>query len=166
MLLRPAVVSDVPVILALIRELASYEHAADQVVATAADLVRDGFGERARFHVLLADDDGTAAGFAFYFFTYSTWEGRPVLHLEDLFVDPRFRRTGIGRELMQALAKIAVDEGCSRFQWQVLDWNTDAIAFYGRLGARVQPEWQVVRLEGAALRSFSAGGASNLKPRG
>jgi GNAT superfamily N-acetyltransferase len=155
MRIRPAVRDDVPLILDLIRELAEYERAPDAVHATLEDLVRDGFGDRPAFHVLIADDDEGPAGFAFYFFTYSTWEGRSVLYLEDLFVRPAFRGRGIGLALMRMLASEAVTQKCARFQWQVLDWNQPAIDFYARLGADVQPEWQTVRLEGEALARAS-----------
>ncbi len=155
--LRRATAADVPVILGLIRELATYEREPDAVVATEEDLLRDGFGAQPAFHVLLADwVEGGAppvtVGFAFWFFTYSTWEGRRCLHLEDLFVKPSHRGRGAGVALMRALAREAVTAGCRRFVWQVLDWNEPAIRFYESLGARVLPEWQSVRVEGAALQ--------------
>jgi GNAT superfamily N-acetyltransferase len=155
--LRAAVAADVPWILQLVRELAAYEREPDAVVATEADLLRDGFGEAPRFRVLLADWDGEPAGFAFYFFAYSTWRGRPVLHLEDLFVRPPHRKLGIGLALMRRLARIAVAEGCARFTWQVLDWNEPALRFYASLGAEVRPTWLDVRLEGNALAKLARG---------
>src|SRR3954471_16406529 len=144
--LRPAVAADVPLILAFVRALAAYEREPDAVVATEADLLRDGFGDSPRFRVLLAHWGDEPAGFAFYFFAYSTWRGRPVLHLEDLFVPPSQRKKGIGVALMRRLARIAVDASCARFAWQVLDWNEPAIGFYRSLGAEILPEWQNVRM--------------------
>ena len=163
--LRPASADDVPAILGLIRELATYEREPEAVVATEADLRRDGFearsdGEGPAFRVLLAEwTEGEATetiGFAFWFFTYSTWEGRRCLDLEDLFVKPVHRGRGAGLALMRALAREAEASGCTRFNWQVLDWNEPAIAFYERLGARLQPAWRSVRLEGDALRALAA----------
>lgn len=156
--IRRAEASDVPTILALVRELAAYEKEPDAVVATEADLLRDGFPSAGspRFHVLLATaPDLEVVGFAFYFFTYSTWVGRPCLHLEDLFVRPAYRGRGAGLALMRELAKEAVTNHCRRFVWQVLDWNAPAIAFYEGLGAKVLPEWQSVRLEGEALAALA-----------
>lgn len=153
--LREATPADVPRILELIRALATYEREPDAVDATAHDLLRDGFGPTPRFQVLLADWEGASVGMAFYFFAYSTWRGRAVLYLEDLFVQPEHRGKGIGLALMRALAARAVAEGCPRFVWQVLDWNASAIAFYEKLGARVLREWLTVRLEGEALSRFA-----------
>lgn len=155
--LRPATSDDVPLILAFIRELAEYEREPDAAVATEEDLLRDGFGERPKFFVTIAEHAGEPAGFAFHFFTYSTWRGRPCLYLEDLFVRPRFRRNGIGLALLRHLAGVAVRERCERFVWQVLDWNTPAIAFYEGLGARPLREWITMRLEGDAIGALAAG---------
>lgn len=149
--IRPAEAADVPLILQLIRELAIYERETDAVVATEADLLRDGFGPSPRFQVLIAEHDGIAAGFAFYFFAYSTWRGRPMLYLEDLFVPVEHRKKGIGIALMRRLARLAVDASCARFAWQVLDWNEPAIGFYRSLGAEIHPQWHNVRIEGEAL---------------
>ena len=156
--LRPARPDDVPLILAFIRELAAYEREPDAAVATEEDLLRDGFGERPRFQVVLAEWEGEPAGFAFYFFTYSTWRGRPCLYLEDLFVRPAFRRNGIGLALLRELARTAVRERCDRFVWQVLDWNAPAIAFYESLGARPLREWITMRLEGPAIEAVAGPG--------
>jgi GNAT superfamily N-acetyltransferase len=156
--LRPATADDVPRILQLIRDLATYEREPEAVDATEADLLRDGFGASPRFQVLLAAWDGQVVGMAFYFFAYSTWRGRPVLYLEDLFVQPEHRGNGIGLALMRALAERAVAEKCPRFVWQVLDWNAPSIAFYEKLGAQVLREWLTVRLEGEALTRFAAAG--------
>jgi GNAT superfamily N-acetyltransferase len=158
--MRAAVAADVPVILQLVRELAAYEREPDAVVATEADLLRDGFGATPRYRVLLADWNGEAAGMAFYFFAYSTWRGRPVLYLEDLFVRPPHRKRGIGLGLMRRLARLAVDEGCARFVWQVLDWNEPALRFYESLGAEVLRTWLNVRLEGEALTLLAREGGN------
>ena len=155
--IRSAVDADVPLILKLVRALATFEREPEAVVATEADLLRDGFGSSPRFHVLLAEDEGEPAGFAFYFFAYSTWRGRPVLYLEDLFVLPEHRKKGIGLALMKALARLSVDQGCARFVWEVLDWNEPAIRFYESLGAEVLRSWLNVRLEGDALARLADG---------
>jgi GNAT superfamily N-acetyltransferase len=149
--LRPATRADVPLILQLVRELATYERAPDAVVATEADFLRDGFGHSPSFHVLLAEWNGEPAGFALYFYNWSTWLGRKGLYLEDLFVRQELRGNGIGKSLLVELARVAVREGCGRFQWQVLDWNEPALAFYRSLGAEVMSEWLTARLEGDAL---------------
>jgi GNAT superfamily N-acetyltransferase len=154
--LRRATKSDVPTILHFIRELATYERAPDAVVATEEDLLRDGFGATPYFHVLLAEWEGAAVGFAFYFFQYSTWTGSPVLYLEDLYVMPSHRQRGIGLSLMRRLAQEAVRANCKRFQWAVLDWNAPAIRFYESLGARMLPDWRTVRLDGDALASLAS----------
>ncbi len=153
--IRRAVASDVPSILRLIRALADYEKEPDAVIATEADLLRDGFGEKPAFEVLLASE-GDVIGFAFYFFSYSTWNGRCCLYLEDLFVVPEARGKGAGIALMSALSKIAIAAECRRFVWQVLDWNQPSIDFYEKLGAKVQREWLTVRLEGDALEALAA----------
>ena len=162
--IRKATREDVPAILGLVRELAAYEKEPDAVVATEADFLRDGFGERPAFEVLVAEDPasgeggaggGRVVGFAFYFFSYSTWVGRKCLYLEDLFVQPSHRGRGTGIALMRALAKVAVERDCRRFVWAVLDWNEPAIGFYERLGAKVMREWLTVRLEGEALTRLS-----------
>ena len=154
--LRDAAASDVGVILGLIHGLAEYERAPDAVTATEADLLRDGFGDYPRFQVVLAEWEGTAVGFAFYFFNYSTWQGRCGLYLEDLFVRPEFRGWGIGKALLVHLARIAEAKGCGRYQWQVLDWNEPAIRFYESVGARVLKEWLTVRVDGGDLARLAA----------
>jgi len=153
--LRPAKPADVPVILQLVRALAEYERAPEAVVATEQDFLRHGFGPSPRFSVLLAEADGNVAGFALWFFTFSTWLGKPGLFLEDLFVRPELRGRGIGKALMLELARIAVREGCGRFEWNVLDWNQPSIDFYRSLGARQLDEWVGCRLEGDALRALA-----------
>jgi len=154
--IRPATPADVPTILGFIRELAAYEREPDAVVATEADLLRDGFGDAPHFRVLIASRDGEAAGFAFYFFQYSTWTGSPILYLEDLFVSPRHRGHGLGKALMKHLAGVAVDAGCKRFHWAVLEWNQPAIGFYESLGAKVLPDWRTVRVDGEALAALAS----------
>ena len=144
--IRRAGREDVPSILALVRELADYEKLSHEARATEADLVRDGFSGAPRFFAELAEWDGELAGYALWFFTYSTFQGRPGLYLEDLFVRPQLRGRGIGKALLVHLARLAVREGCGRFQWQVLDWNAPAIEFYRALGARPLQEWITMRV--------------------
>ena len=158
LVLRPAECGDVGSILALIRELAEYEREPASAVATEEALLRDGFGSSPRFFCLMALRDGEVAGFAFYFHNYSTWQGRWGMYLEDLFVRPRFRGHGIGKALLVELARIAVREGCGRFQWQVLDWNEPALKFYEKLGARRLSEWVTMRVDGEALERMARDG--------
>ncbi len=153
--IRPAVENDIPLILEFIRDLASYERAPEQAVAHPEDLRRDGWGPEPKFRVLIAEWDNKPAAFALFFYNYSTWQGRPGLYLEDLFVRPEFRGKGIGKALLLHLAHIAVRENCGRFVWQVLDWNQPAIDFYESLGARKLPEWLTMRLEGEALEKLA-----------
>jgi GNAT superfamily N-acetyltransferase len=156
MLIRPATPADVPTILRFIRELALYEREPEAVVATEADLLRDGFGPVPRYRALIAELDGAPAGFALCFTSYSTWRGHHGLRLEDLYVPPALRGLGIGRALLARVAKIAVAEGCPRVEWDVLDWNAPAIAVYERLGANVLTEWRIMRLSGDALTALAA----------
>lgn len=154
--IRAATVADVPLILVLIRELAAYERAPDAVVATETLLAEQLFGERPAAEVLIAECDGEPAGFALFFHNFSTWQGRRGLYLEDLFVRPDSRGHGIGLALMRQLAHLAVQRGCARFEWWVLDWNTPAIDFYRQLGAVGMDEWTVQRLDGDALHALAA----------
>jgi len=154
--IRPATPADVPLILEFIRGLALYEREPDAVTATEGDLLRDGFGETPYYHCLIAEQDGQPAGFAFYFFNYSTWTGRPGLYLEDLFVNPEFRGLGIGKALLARVAAIAQEKGCPRLQWEVLDWNTPAIEFYKALGAEFLDEWRNVRMTTKAIARLAA----------
>jgi GNAT superfamily N-acetyltransferase len=149
--IRPATPADVPQILAFIRALAAYEREPDAVTATEQGLLRDGFGPRPFYRCLMAEVDGRPAGFALFFYNYSTWMGRPGLYLEDLFVPPELRGLGIGKALLQRVAAIAVEDGCPRLQWEVLDWNTPAIDFYRAMGAEFLDEWRNVRVSGEAL---------------
>jgi GNAT superfamily N-acetyltransferase len=154
--IRPATPGDCSLMLAFVRELAEYERAPDAVVATEADFLRDGFGPNAKFRAEIAEQDGAPAGFALYFYNWSTWLGRPGLYLEDLFVRPTFRGRGIGKALLLHLAQVAAREGCGRFQWQVLDWNTPSIEFYESLGAKRMGEWLTMRVEGDAIARMAA----------
>jgi len=149
--LRAATREDVPLILEFIRALAEYEKLLDQVVADEAMIAANLFGERAQAEVVIAEHGGRPAGFALFFHNFSTFRGRRGLYLEDLFVRPEYRGFGIGKALLAHLAKLAVERGCARFEWAVLDWNAPAIGFYQSLGARVLDDWRVCRLDGEAL---------------
>ena len=154
--IRPAVATDAGLILAFIRELADFEQLSHEVVADEYGLAAQLFGDRPRAEVLIAEVDGTPAGFALFFHNFSTFVGKPGLYLEDLFVRPAFRGYGLGKQLMLRLAQIAVERDCSRFEWSVLDWNTPAVAFYRRLGAVGMDDWTVQRVSGDALRALAA----------
>jgi GNAT superfamily N-acetyltransferase len=153
--IRPAEAADVSLILSFVRELAEYERAPQAVRATEADLLRDGFGAQPRFHCAIAEWEGQPAGFALYFYNYSTWEGRPGIYLEDLYVRPAFRKRGIGRSIFVWLAKLAAKENLSRIVWQVLDWNQPAIDFYRSLGAAPASGWRAMRLTEQGIRKLS-----------
>jgi GNAT superfamily N-acetyltransferase len=152
---HPATVRDTPTIVALIRGLARYERLLRHCRITAADVRRDGFGPRRYFDALICRRGHRPVGFALYFFTYSTFLGRPTLYLEDLFVVPDERGQGAGRALLRALARIAARKRCGRMEWAVLDWNRPSIRFYERLGARLRREWRLTRLTGAPLRRLA-----------
>lgn len=154
-LLRPARREDTAELLRLIRELARYEKAADQVETDEAQLASTLFDAGATAHAIVAEQGGRLVGMAIYFFNYSTWQGRNGLYLEDLFVEPEQRGAGIGKALLARLAAIAVERDCGRFEWSVLDWNAPAIEFYESLGARAQSEWVRYRLEGKALQALA-----------
>jgi GNAT superfamily N-acetyltransferase len=149
--LRGATPSDAPLILEYIRELAAFEREPEAAVATEADILRYAFTEHPLVHVTMAEWDGRPAGFALWFLNFSTWEGKPGIYLEDLFVRPEFRRNGIGKALLRHLAALAVSEGWTRFVWQVLDWNAPAIEFYEASGARLMRSWITCRVEGDAI---------------
>uniref|UniRef100_E6QMP8 Diamine acetyltransferase 2 (Spermidine/spermine N(1)-acetyltransferase 2) (Polyamine N-acetyltransferase 2) n=1 Tax=mine drainage metagenome TaxID=410659 RepID=E6QMP8_9ZZZZ len=153
--LRKATAEDVPLILEFIRALAAFERAPDAVTATEAGLLRDGFGANPYYQCLIADWDGQPAGFALYFFNYSTWTGRPGIHLEDIYVHTEMRGRGIGKALLAQVAAAAHALGCPRLQWQVLDWNTPAVEFYGSLGGQFLDEWRNVRMEPEAIRRLA-----------
>lgn len=156
--LRAATRTDVPLILEFIRGLADYEQLSGEVVANEAKLAATLFptdGAAPAAHCVLAFADGAPAGFALYFFNYSTFLAAPGLYLEDLFVRPEFRGRGYGKTLLLHLAKIANARGCGRMEWSVLDWNQPAIDFYESLGARRLKEWQICRLTGEALARYA-----------
>ena len=161
MRIRPAAGTDVPVIAALVRQLAEYEQLLDQVTMTEADLSSNLFGSHPHAEVLLAETDaGEVFGFALYFHTFSTFLGRPGLYLEDLYVRPEHRGSGAGKALLARLAALAVERGCGRVEWAVLDWNAPSIAFYEALGARATEGWTVYRLTGDALTGLADSGAA------
>jgi GNAT superfamily N-acetyltransferase len=153
--IRAAGVGDVPLILRFIRELAAYEKAEHEVLATQESLRQSLFGDAARARALICRVAGVDAGFAVYFFNYSTWQGRRGLYLEDLYVAPAHRGAGAGKAMLQHLARIAVAKNCGRFEWSVLDWNEPAIAFYRSIGAVAMDEWVRYRLAGEALAEFA-----------
>ncbi|AMO22699.1 GNAT family N-acetyltransferase [Ramlibacter solisilvae] len=155
--IRPASVGDVALILRFIKELAAYEKAEHEVVATEASLRASLFGEGARARALVCRVAGVDAGFAVYFFNYSTWQGRQGLYLEDLYVSPAHRNAGAGKAMLQYLARLALSNNCGRFEWSVLDWNEPAIAFYRSIGAVPLDEWVRYRLAGDALAKFAGG---------
>lgn len=151
---QPAVPEDVPVLFALIQALAEYENLAHEVVGTTAELHEHLFGERPYIEAVVARVGGQAAGFALFFHNYSTFLTKPGIYLEDLFVLPEYRRQGVGKALLVYLGKLALSRGCGRFEWNVLDWNAPAIAFYEQMGAQIKPDWRVCRVSGEALQAF------------
>lgn len=150
--IRPAAKADAPLLKNLIHELADFERLAHETIITEEDVSRDGFGESPRFRALIAEWDGQVAGYALFFEFYSSFQGRPGLFLEDIFVRPDYRKHGIGTELLAKVAKIAWDEDYFCLRWEVLDWNTSAIQFYQKLGAEFLDEWRAVVLIGEALQ--------------
>jgi GNAT superfamily N-acetyltransferase len=155
--IRPAAADDVPLILALIGELAEYEKLAHEVSATEEQLRETLFGERPVVEVVIATLDHRPVGFAVFFPSYSTFLGRPGLYLEDLFVRPAARGFGIGRALLEHLARLTMERGWGRLEWRVLDWNAPSIAFYKRLGAEPLDDWTVFRVTGEALQKLGRG---------
>lgn len=153
--LRDAVKADSQQILSFIKELAEYEKLSHEVVATVADIEKTVFGEQSKTEVIMAEYAGKPAGFALYFYNYSTFIGKYGIYLEDLYVKPEFRGKKIGYSLLQQLAKRAVEKDCARVDWSVLDWNQPAIDFYKSIGAAPQDGWSVFRLTGEKLISFS-----------
>lgn len=149
--IRNAVDADIPLILDFIRHLATYEREPDAVVATEGDLRRDGFGPEPKYRCVIAEWNNQPAGFAFFFYNYSTWRGQPGLYLEDLFVLPEMRGKGIGKALLQHLAQIALRDQCYGIRWMVLEWNEPALKFYDSLGAELLGEWETMLLSGSAL---------------
>jgi diamine N-acetyltransferase len=157
LLIRDAARADAPLIVQLIRELALYERAPDAAKAGVADIEKALFGANPKVHALIAEWNGEAAGFAVYFFNFSTWTGKHGVYLEDLFVREAARGQGIGKALLVRLAAIARDNDCARLEWSVLDWNEPAIRFYTSLGAKAMKEWTVYRVEGAGLETLAGG---------
>lgn len=153
--IRSGELSDVPLIAELIRGLARFEKLEHQVTMTEEKLTESLFGERRYAETLIAEDGGEPVGFALFFHNYSTFLAQPGIYLEDLFVIPERRGAGFGRALLERLAQIAVDRGCGRLEWAVLDWNADAIRFYERLGAKPNADWTVYRLTGGPLRTLA-----------
>jgi GNAT superfamily N-acetyltransferase len=154
--IRPATIGDVPLILQFIRDLAEYEQLSDAVIATEDDLRTHLFGPAAVAHTVIACAGEVPAGFALYFFSFSTFLAKPGLYLEDLFVKPEWRGRGIGRSLLAHLAQIAVERRCGRMEWAVLNWNDTALRVYRGIGAEPMNEWTVQRLTGAALTDLAA----------
>jgi GNAT superfamily N-acetyltransferase len=154
--IEPAQPADAALIVALVRELAEYERLLADVRITPDDVRRDLFGPRAFAEAVIARVGDEPAGFALWFHNYSTFAGRPGLYLEDLFVRPAFRGRGYGETLLRYLARVAVERGCARFEWSVLDWNEPAIAFYRKLGAVPMDDWTVQRVSGDALLALAA----------
>ncbi|MBN8485377.1 MAG: GNAT family N-acetyltransferase [Sphingomonadales bacterium] len=155
--IRPATPSDLPLIAQLIRDLAEYEKLAHEVRFDEAVLQAKLFGARPYAEVVIGELDGTPQGFALFFHNFSTFEGRPGIYLEDLFVRPAARGAGLGKALLSHLAALAIERDCARLEWSVLDWNEPAIGFYRRLGARLMDEWTVMRVDGAELAQLGAG---------
>jgi GNAT superfamily N-acetyltransferase len=156
LLIRPASHSDLPLIAQLIRDLATYEKLAHEVRFDEAVLGAKLFGPRPYAEVVIGEVAGVAQGFALFFHNFSTFEGRPGIYLEDLFVRPEARGAGLGKALLAHLAHLAVERDCARLEWSVLDWNEPAIGFYRSLGARMMDEWTVMRVDGAALEQLGA----------
>ena len=153
--IRPAAAHEMPLVLAFIRELAEYERLADQVVASEADLSKALTGPRPYAEVVFGCLDDEAVGFALFFHNFSTFRGKPGIYLEDLYVRPAVRGHGVGRQLLAWLARAALERGCARLEWAVLDWNEPAIGFYHRLGAVALDDWTVMRVSGAPLERLA-----------
>jgi GNAT superfamily N-acetyltransferase len=157
MLVRHATEDDVPLILQFINELADYEKLSHEVVATEGTLRESLFGGRRYAEVLISEHDGAPAGFALFFHNFSTFLGKPGIYLEDLYVRPEFRGAGLGCALLSRLARLAVERGCGRLEWWVLDWNEPSIGFYKKIGAVPMDDWTVYRLTGEALEELAGG---------
>ncbi len=154
-MIRPATPADVGTILRFVRDLAAFEREPDAVEATEETLTEALFGPRPAAEAVIAEDATGALGFALFFHNFSTWTGRRGLYLEDLYVTPNARGQGVGTAVLRHLAALALERGCGRFEWSVLDWNADAIAFYRQMGAVGQDEWTVQRVSGEALRRLA-----------
>ncbi len=155
--IRPARPGDVPAIYQLIRDLAAYERSLPEVTGTQQDLAAALFGPEPAVFAHVVDDHGRVAGFALWYLSYSTWQGRHGIYLEDVYVEPDQRRRGYGRRLLAELAALCVERGYGRLEWSVLDWNEPALRFYASLGATAMDEWTVHRLTGQALRALADG---------
>lgn len=153
-ILRPATVNDASAIVGLIRELAVFEQLEHLVVVTPEALTQHLFGPRPAAEAVVAEQGGQVVAFALFFMNFSTFLGRPGLYLEDLYVQPALRGAGLGRALLEHLGALAVERGCGRFEWSVLDWNANAIRFYEKMGATVMPDWRICRVTGDALARF------------
>ncbi len=152
--LRPATPADVPAIVGLITELAVFEKLKHLVVVTPESLLPQLFGPRPAAEAVVGEVGGQVVAFALFFHNFSTFLGKPGLYLEDLYVQPAHRGTGLGKALLSHLAALAVERGCGRFEWSVLDWNQRAIDFYEKMGATVMPDWRICRLTGDRLQAF------------
>lgn len=155
--IRPVEPQDIPLLLTFLRELAAYEKLADQVSATEGDMHAALFGDRPLVETVIASLEGEPVGYALYFPTFSTFLGKPGLYLEDLYVRPAARGFGVGRKLLEHLARITVERGWGRLEWSVLDWNEPSIGFYKKMGAKAMDEWTVFRLTGQSLRKLAGG---------
>ncbi|WP_338466905.1 GNAT family N-acetyltransferase [Novosphingobium sp. ZN18A2] len=163
--IRSAAPPDLPLIAQLIRDLAEYEKLSHEVRFDMDVLGENLFGPRPGAEVVIGEIDGTAQGFALFFHNFSTFEGRPGLYLEDLFVRPAARGAGLGKALLMHLASLALERGCARFEWSVLDWNEPSIGFYRSLGARMMDDWRIMRVDGAALARLGAKDAQTAETR-
>ena len=152
--LRPAAPADLPAIVGLIRELADFEHLSHLVVVTPESLQPHLFGDKPAAEAVVAEVQGRVVAFALFFTNFSTFLGRPGLYLEDLYVQPAHRGAGLGKALLQHLGALAVERGCGRFEWSVLDWNENSIRFYEKMGATVMPDWRICRVTGEVLAGF------------
>lgn len=154
--IRPALAEDVPAILQMVRDLASYENLLDEVTATPTRMREALFGSSPQARAILAECGKEPVGMAVFFFSFSTFQARPGLYLEDLYVKEAFRRRGYGERMLRYLARVAVQNGCGRFEWAVLDWNLPAIRFYEKMGAKVLKEWRICRVSGPSLLALAA----------
>ncbi len=152
--LRTAEPRDVPAIMSLIRELAEFEKLTHLMQVTPESLQQHLFGPKPVIEALVGEVQGQVAAYAIFFTNYSTFLGKPGLYLEDLYVQPAHRGTGLGKALLQRLGRLAVERDCGRFEWAVLDWNVSAIRFYEKMGASVLPDWRICRVTGEALQAF------------
>ncbi|PSR12648.1 GNAT family N-acetyltransferase [filamentous cyanobacterium CCP3] len=152
--IRPATPADIPALVGLIKALAQYEKLSHEVTGSPADLEQALFSDRPYAEAVLAWVDDQPVGMALFFHNFSTFLMKPGIYLEDLFVQPDYRGQGIGKALLIYLGKLALERGCGRFEWSVLDWNAPAIAFYQSMGAEIKPEWQTCRVTGEALAAF------------